>query len=74
MDDALRGGDIDLLIEPGVALDAARQITLRTRLAARRYMLIGERHIDIVLALPWAADTRLIVAEARHQAMELVRT
>ena len=74
VDDALRGGDIDLLVEPGVALDAAQQITLRTRLAARLYRLIGERRIDIVLALPGADDTRLIVAEARRQAVELVRT
>ncbi len=37
VDDALRGGDIDLLVEPGVVLDAAQQISLRTRLAARLY-------------------------------------
>lgn len=74
VDDSLRGGDIDLLVEPGVVLDAEQQITLRTRLAARLYMLIGERRIDIVLALPGAADDRLIVSEARRQAVELVRT
>ena len=74
VDDNLRGGDIDLLVEPGAALDAQQQVLLRTRLAARLYRLIGERRIDIVLATPGAADSRLIVAEARRQAVELVRT
>lgn len=72
--DDLRRGDIDLLVEPGVVLDAAQQVSLRTRLAARLYRLLGERRIDIVLAAPGAADDRLIVAEARRQAVELVRT
>ena len=74
VDDSLRGGDIDLLVEPGAALDAQQQVLLRTRLAARLYRLIGERRIDIVLATPGEADNRLIVAEARRQAVELVHT
>ena len=74
VDDSLPGGDIDLLVEPSAALDADQQVWLRTRLAARLYRLIGERRIDIVLAAPAAADDRLIVAEARRQAVELVRT
>ena len=74
VDDASRGGDIDLLVEPSDALDAEQQVRLRTRLAARLYRLIGERRIDIVLATSGAADDRLIVAEARRQAVELVRT
>ncbi len=49
-------------------------VRLRTRLAARIYRLIGERRIDILLATPEATDNRLIVAEARRQAVELVRT
>ena len=74
VDDARRGGDIDLLIEPRVALDPAEQVRLRTRLAARLYRLIGERRIDILLAAPGLDDDRLIVSEARRQAVELVRT
>lgn len=74
VDDARRGGDIDLLVEPSAALDPAEQVRLSTRLAARLYRLIGERRIDIVLAAPGLADDRLIVAEARRQAVELVRT
>ena len=74
VDDHLRGGDIDLLVEPGVDLDAGQLVSLRTRLAARLYRLVGERRIDIVLACPGAADEPLIVTEARRQAMEIVRT
>lgn len=74
VDDTRRGGDIDLLVEPDVALGAAEQVRLQTRLAGRLYRLIGERRIDIVLAAPGLADDRLIVAEARRQAVELVRT
>ena len=74
VDDCLRGGDIDLLVEPGAVLDAQQQVLLRTRVAARLHRLIGERRIDIVLATPGEADNRLIVAEARRQAAELVHT
>ena len=74
VDDARRGGDIDLLIEPSTALGPAEQVALRTRLAARLYRLLGERRIDIVLADPGRADESLIVHEARGQAVELVRT
>lgn len=74
VDDSRRGGDIDLLVEPGAPLDAAEQVRLRSRLAARLYRLIGERRIDIVLADAGLVDERLIVSEARRQAIELVRT
>ncbi|MDP1691443.1 MAG: nucleotidyltransferase domain-containing protein [Burkholderiaceae bacterium] len=74
VNDSLRGGDIDLLVESDAELDADQQVSLRTRLAARLYRLMGERRIDIVLAAPRAADHRLIVAEARRHAVELVRT
>ncbi len=74
VDDARRGGDIDLLVEAGTALDATEQVRLRTRLAARLYRLIGERRIDIVVTAPGSDDDRLILAEARRQAVELVHT
>jgi uncharacterized protein len=74
VDDSRRGGDIDLLIEPSAKLGPAEQIGLCNRLTARLYRLMGERRIDIVLADPGQADDRLIVREARSQAVELVRT
>ena len=74
VDDAKRGGDIDLLVEIPGAASADEVVRLRTLLAARLYRLMGERRIDIVLTHPDAADDRLIVGEARRQAIELVRT
>lgn len=74
VDDAKRGGDIDLLVEIPGAASADEVVRLRTLLAARLYRHLGERRIDIVLANPDAADERLIVGEARRQAIELVRT
>ena len=73
-DDTRRGGDIDLLVEPPVPLGATEQVDLRTRLAARLYHLMGERRIDILVCNASEVDDRLIVAEARRHAVELVRT
>ena len=73
-DDQRRGGDIDLLVEPPSPLDAQQTVALSNRLAARLYRLMGERRIDILVCAATQADDRLIVAEARRQAVELVRT
>ena len=73
-DDSRRGGDIDLLVEPPVPLDALAQVQLRTRLAARLYRLLGERRIDILVAAASEPSNRLVLAEARRQAIELVTT
>ncbi len=73
-DERRRGGDIDLLVEAPGPLDASQQVALRTKLSARMYRLMGERRIDIVMVAADAPDDRLVVAEARRQAIELVRT
>ncbi len=73
-DDDQRGGDIDLLVEPPEAVSAQQAVALRTQLAARLYRSMGERRIDIVVAPADEPDDRLIVAEARRHALELVRT
>lgn len=73
-DDSRRGGDIDLLVEPPVAVDAAEEVALCNRLASLLYCLIGERRIDIVVARPGTADNRLVVAEARRLGIALVQT
>jgi uncharacterized protein len=73
-DDTRRGGDIDLLVEPPLPLDASAQGDLRTRLAARLYRLMGERRVDILVCAATQADDRLIAAEARRHAIELVKT
>jgi len=73
-DDSRRGGDIDLLVEPPAPMDAPAQVELRTRLAALLSRLIGERRVDILVCAATQPDDRLIVAEARRHAIELVRT
>ena len=72
--DRRRGGDIDLLVEPPAPLDATAQVRLRTRLAARLYRLLGERRIDILVAAGSEPNDRLVLAEARRQAIQLVTT
>ena len=49
-DDLRRGGDIDLLVEAPAPMSAQQAVALSTELAARLYRLIGERHIDILVA------------------------
>lgn len=73
-DDLRRGGDIDLLVEIPAPLDATAQVRLRTRLAARLYRLLGERRIDILVAAASEPGDRLVLAEARRQAIPLVTT
>lgn len=73
-DDGRRGGDIDLLVEPPAPLDARAQVQLRSSLAARLYRLLGERRIDILVAAAGEPSDRLVLAEARRQAIELVTT
>ncbi len=72
--DTKRGGDVDLLVEPPELVTAQQIVDMRTRLAARLYRLMGERRIDILVAPADVADNRLIVSEARRQAIELVQT
>ena len=73
-DDSRRGGDIDLLVEPPAPLDAMAQTQLRSKLAARLYRLLGERRIDILVAAASEPSDKLVLAEARRQAIELVTT
>ena len=73
-DDHLRGGDIDLLVEAPAPVSAQQAVALSSQLAARLYRLMGERHIDILVASADEPDDRLVVAEARRHGLEMVRT
>ena len=73
-DDKARGGDIDLLVETPLPMPAAELVARRQAFVARLYRLLGERRIDVVVSSPSAADTPPVVASARRQAVELVRT
>ena len=74
IDDHLRGGGIDLLVEPPAPFSAQQAVALSTQLAARLCRLMGERHIDILVASADQPDDRLVVAEARRHGLEMVRT
>ena len=73
-DDHRRGGDIDLLVEPPAPVSAQQAVEMSSQLAARLYRLLGERHIDILVAPADEPDDRLVVAEARRDGLEMVRT
>lgn len=50
VDDTQRGGDIDLLIEPGRSL--MHRIQAECRLAARLYIRLGGRKVDVLIKNP----------------------
>ena len=50
VDDAQRGGDIDLLIEPRQAL--AHRVQAECRLAARLFIRLGGRKVDVLIKNP----------------------
>ncbi len=64
---------MDLLVEMPALRSTDDIVRLRSLFTAQLYRRMGERRIDVVMTGP-GADDRLIVAEARRQAVELVRT
>ena len=73
-DDHRRGADIDLQVEPPAPFRSQQAVALSTQLAVHLYRLMGERHIDILVAPADRADDRWVVAEARRHGLEMVRT
>ena len=51
VDDSRRGGDIDLLINPGMGLSADEILDARLNIRSNLYRSMGERKIDIVFQL-----------------------
>lgn len=74
VDDSARGGDIDLLLEPGEPMHATEWVARRGAFIARLYALIGERRIDVVLAPQGSGEELPVVSSARRQAVPLVST
>ncbi|MDE2147331.1 MAG: nucleotidyltransferase domain-containing protein [Burkholderiales bacterium] len=54
LDDRLRGGDIDLLVELDQPVD--RPVLLGADLGARLQQALGDRRIDVVLVAPNVAE------------------
>jgi len=73
VDDDARGGDIDLLVEAGEPLQADDLVRRRGAFVANLYKLIGERRIDVVVAISGVSAPSDIVESARRRAIELVR-
>lgn len=71
VDDARRGGDIDLLVETPVLPSADEVVRLRNGFTAQLYRHLGERRIDIVMTVQGTEDVRAVVAQARRDAIEL---
>ncbi len=54
MDDSLRGGDIDLLVD--CAHPVARPVWLAAQLTARLQRMLGDRRVDVLLTAPGMPD------------------
>ena len=67
LDDARRGGDIDLLIEPPMPLSPDEQVARRNCFIARLYRLLGERQIDVLIVSAGVPDERPVVRAARRE-------
>ena len=74
VDDARRGGDIDLLVEAPQELEAEDMVARRSRFVARLYRLLDEQRIDVLLACESREDPRPVVQAARRYGLELSRT
>ena len=70
VDDAKRGGDIDLLVQTAQTRPEALA-RASTDLLARLYRELGEQKIDLVLDAPCLGSTRDIVATAKATGVPL---
>lgn len=66
LDDARRGGDIDLLIEPPTQLTPGDLVATRNAFLARLYRVLGEQKIDVLIAPASEPDDRPVVRTARR--------
>ncbi|WP_139556642.1 nucleotidyltransferase family protein [Methylotetracoccus oryzae] len=71
LDDARRGGDIDLLIETPTALAPDDLVARRQRFISRLYRLLGEQRIDVLIVPSGCPDDRPVVRAARRQGCQL---
>lgn len=73
LDDAARGGDIDLLVELPTALAPDALVDRRNRFIARLYRALGEQRIDVIVAAQDEPDERPVVHAARRLGQPLTR-
>lgn len=68
-DDARRGGDIDIMVQPSTAVSAADLFTLKIKALAALQKELGERKIDLIVRYP--GDCRPIVTHALQTGVKL---
>ncbi len=68
LDDAARGGDIDLLVECPQPVD--RRVWLAARITARLQRLLGDRRIDVLVVDP-ATTLQPVHRVAQAEGIEL---
>jgi len=73
LDDARRGGDIDLLVEPPTPLAPKELVERCNRFIARLYRQIGEQRIDVLIAPVGVYDDRPVIQAARSQGQLLTQ-
>lgn len=66
LNDAQRGGDIDLLVESPSPLMPQELVERRNHFIARLYRLLGERRIDVLIVPTGRPDDRPVVQAARR--------
>lgn len=73
VDDAKRGGDVDLLVEVPGAPSPDDIVRMRSRLTAQLYRRWGERRIDVLMCLQDQPDARRVVDTARRDGILIAR-
>lgn len=73
VDDAKRGGDIDLLVETPQSLPPAELVERRTHFVARIWRALDEQRIDVVVTASDEQDSRPVVAAAKGSDVLLVQ-
>jgi len=66
LDDARRGGDVDLLVETRAPLTPHELVERRNRFIARLYRLLGEHRIDVLIVPAGQPDDRPVIQAARR--------
>ena len=73
VDHSKRGGDIDLLVEIPEAMPPAELVRRRTRFVSHIYRLLDEQRIDVVITTQDQQDSRVVVAAAKREGIQVAQ-
>lgn len=71
--DAVRGGDIDLLVETPETMSPTELVHRRTRFVADIYRLLDEQRIDVIITARGQQDLRSVVVAAKREGRKLAQ-